>query len=189
MSVGQISNCSTWVPSPSEPSHFHPTLPSPTPRDRVLLKRVGAGKRRGAHRLPHIPRPGRVWQIGTPGEGPEGVQPPPPPPPSQAWSLVVLLHFGFADLGYARLKNAVYNIFDVVPSPPPSSLPPLRHPPLYSPALSGCRTLDMAHPTRDTALMESGCRAAARKRTGRTKDLEVAPTLHVTLRGGGGAVW
>lgn len=51
-------------------------------------------------RIPHFPRPGEAWELKTAEEG---------HPPQ-----VAVLHFGFSHLANARMKNVIYNFFDVV---------------------------------------------------------------------------
>ena len=86
--------------------------------------------------LPHIPLPGRVWQMRA-AEDPRRVPPPlfagdaedprrvpgaagdPAPAMHTAAGAAgaagaAVLHFGFVDLRRARLKNAVYNMLDAV---------------------------------------------------------------------------
>ena len=82
-------------------------------RDKGDMKAVGFADQEGAAfrrsarddrlhtpRIPHIPRPGQVWELKTAAAG----RPP----------HVAVLHFGFSQLANARMKNVVYNMFDVV---------------------------------------------------------------------------
>ena len=72
-----------------------------------FVDQPGAGFRRRSTddrlhtpRLPHIPRPGNAFELRSQTD-----------PPHAA-----VLHFGFSNLGNARMKNVIYNMFDVVTS-------------------------------------------------------------------------
>lgn len=72
-----------------------------------FVDQPGAGFRRRSTddrlhtpRLPYIPRPGNAFELRSQTD-----------PPHAA-----VLHFGFSNLGNARMKNVIYNMFDVVTS-------------------------------------------------------------------------